>query len=227
MSRSAARGFTLIELLIALVLTGLIMMLLFGGLRLSTRSWDSSERYQQQVSEQALLQQRLRDWISQALSRRVRGPNGEVLSTFWGDRDELIFMAPGRDSGPSGALYWYRLYQREEQGRSMLMLAIRLFDQEEAVDWNRLFAVDEVGVEGADIQIDEYPLMSLGDGQLEMQYWEQPDQLPVVRSDWIDQPRLPRLVEVRVTESESPPVKGYWPPLAIVLEEYNHAVRQR
>ena len=38
------RGFTLLELLISLTLLGLILVLLFGGLRLSVRSWDSVQR---------------------------------------------------------------------------------------------------------------------------------------------------------------------------------------
>ena len=36
-------GFTLLELLIAITLLGLILVLLFGGLRLGMRSWDAGQ----------------------------------------------------------------------------------------------------------------------------------------------------------------------------------------
>ena len=37
-------GFTLLELLIAMTLLGMILVLLFGGLRLGVRSWDASQK---------------------------------------------------------------------------------------------------------------------------------------------------------------------------------------
>ncbi|MCH8035911.1 MAG: prepilin-type N-terminal cleavage/methylation domain-containing protein [Proteobacteria bacterium] len=37
------RGFTLIEILIAMTLLGLLMAMLFGGLRLGTRAWEASD----------------------------------------------------------------------------------------------------------------------------------------------------------------------------------------
>ena len=42
--RLRQQGFTLLELLIALTLLGLILVLLFGGLRLGVRSWDASQQ---------------------------------------------------------------------------------------------------------------------------------------------------------------------------------------
>ncbi len=227
MSVRRAQGFTLIELLIALVLTGLIMSLLFSGLRLSTRSWESSNRYQQQVTEQFQLQQLLRYLVSQARNLRIRGPNGEVMLAFMGEPTELVFVAPGRESDPSGALYWYRLVQSKGEQQDSLVLQTRLYDAAEVVDWELLFVPGELTEEGGEIQIDEFPLMPLSSGQLELSYWEQPDQYLMSQPDWIDQSLLPRLVELQITATDEEQPHRPWPPLAIVLEEYTHALRQR
>ena len=42
--RRAQRGFTLVEVLIAISLLGLMLVILFGGLRLGGRSWDAIEQ---------------------------------------------------------------------------------------------------------------------------------------------------------------------------------------
>lgn len=220
-------GFTLVELLIALVLMGLVMMLLFGGLRLSTRSWDSNDRYQQQVAEQFQLQQLLRYLVSQARNQRVRGPGGEVSLAFMGTADELVFVAPGRASEPDDSLYWYRLFMSDQQEQSALVLQARPYEEAEWVDWEMLFSPGELTAEGEEVLIEEYALMSLPTAQLELSYWEQPDQFLVSQADWIDQLQLPRLVEFRVLTPDAEVSARSWPPLAIVLEEYSHALRQR
>lgn len=233
MSGQRNGGFTLIELLIALVLTGLVMTLLFNGLQLSTRSWTGTDRYQQQVAEQFQLQQRLRQLVSQARNLRVRGPDGRVSLAFQGTPAELVFVAPGRESDPSAGLYWYRLFQAEDEQPQMLKLQTRVYDPAEVVDWDSLFVPGELTPEGTEIRIEAFALMSLPTARLSLSYWEQPGPSLQSQPDWVDQSLLPRLVELQLTDIDTTavathrPASRSWPPLAIVLEEYNHAFRRR
>ena len=75
------RGFTLIEVLIAITLLGMIVMLLFGGIRLGTRAWESSsdrtgENASIEISPQII--RRMPSQIAFDLAEAV-GPSAEVL----------------------------------------------------------------------------------------------------------------------------------------------------
>lgn len=226
MNAAPSRGFTLVELLIALVLIGLVMLLLFGGLRLSTRSWDSSEAHRQRVAEQYRVQQLLRQLISQARNLRVRGDTGEALLAFQGEPDELVFVAPGRDSDLSGTLYWYRLLMREGAQQSALVLQARRYEETESVRWNLLFAAGETDATGGEIMINEYTLVAMPSARLELSYLQQSDRYLQSQPDWLEQTVLPRLVELDLVDRSAADTVRTWAPLAVVLEEYSHVLRR-
>ncbi|MEE9250386.1 MAG: prepilin-type N-terminal cleavage/methylation domain-containing protein, partial [Alphaproteobacteria bacterium] len=60
------RGFTLLEVLIAMTLLGLIMMLLFGGLRLGTRAWETNSDRVEEISQIEISHQIIRRMLAQA-----------------------------------------------------------------------------------------------------------------------------------------------------------------
>ena len=60
------RGFTLLELLIAMTLLGLIMMLLFGGLRFGTRAWETNSDRVEAISQIEISHHVIRRMLSQA-----------------------------------------------------------------------------------------------------------------------------------------------------------------
>ncbi|MBR9828646.1 MAG: prepilin-type N-terminal cleavage/methylation domain-containing protein [Oceanospirillales bacterium] len=219
-------GFTLLELLITLVLMGLVMLLLFTGLRVSTRSWEAVDRQQQTVSEQYQLQQVLRRLLSQARNLRVRDSEGRVQAAFNGAATELTFVAPGRSGDLSGDLYWYRLYRRDNGQQAELVLQAKAFDTGDAVEWGELFSTEVVAETGEIRPVYDYSLLLLPARRLELTYWDQPSgSLLLAQPDWIEQARLPRLIELRLIDTAEQ-ISTRWPPLAVALEEYNHALRQ-
>lgn len=239
--RAEARGFTLVELLIALVLTALILSLLFVGLRISSRAWDSADQRQQAVTEQYQLQQLLRRLIGQARGERVRHVGGGVQVAFHGEAEQVIFLAPQNLSDPRGGLLWYRL---RLQGMSAdqagaLVLDTRLFDPDIQVDWNLLFdptyMVDEFGNELPPPK--QHRLRELDAARLRFSYfYYEMGQVGQTRDEWQEEGRLPLLVELSLEEgaiesSDSAQARTEvllpsWTALAIAMQEYSHEVRR-
>ncbi|TCK08765.1 prepilin-type N-terminal cleavage/methylation domain-containing protein [Marinobacterium mangrovicola] len=240
MKRIDAAGFTLVELMIALVLTGMIMLLLFGSLRVSSRGWDAAEQRQQQISEQYQLQQFLRRLIGQARGERIRDIDGVIQVTFRGEPDQLVFAAPQFSMSSEGGLLWYRLYLSEatDERPQALMLQTRTFAEQEGVDWLSLFDPDFVtrlDDEDKGIQPPEEHLLRItGDASLSFKYsFFDSDGSEEESDQWLDETRLPTLVELTLEEFDSEheeeqaetPLLSSWQPLSVALQEYNYAVR--
>ncbi|MBV0934274.1 prepilin-type N-terminal cleavage/methylation domain-containing protein [Marinobacterium weihaiense] len=221
----ATAGFTLIELLIALVLMGLLMLLVLGGLSVGGRGWEAGERYQQQQAEQYQLQQVLRGLLAQAQNLRVRSTEGEVLLAFQGEPDRLTFVAPGRAGDARTALYWYRLQQDEQADGHRLVLLARAYRAGEPVDWTRLFEAESAASGAEPVVSERHELMALASRQPVLGYQAPNDAADaLLRSEWRNEPRLPRRVEVALSGESTAPA---WPTLAVALDEYSHALRRR
>lgn len=82
---------TLIELLIAMALLGLILLVLFSGMRLGTRSWDSADSYAENLGLARVLERFLRAEMSQVMPYRWK-MTGQVA--FSGERQSMKFVAP-------------------------------------------------------------------------------------------------------------------------------------
>lgn len=116
--RLRQQGFTLLELLIALTLLGLILVLLFGGLRLGVRSWDASQKQVDSLNSVRSLENFLRREMSVAYPYRWKaGPTRRVA--FLGERDKLSFVAqlPSRVGGGGLYVISIALEQQEKQKR--------------------------------------------------------------------------------------------------------------
>ena len=92
------------ELLIALTLVGLMMVLIFGGLRLGARSWDAAESRATESGDQRLIWTFLQRSLTEM--KGVYLPGGEIDEhvAFSGGRNGLEFVGtlPKR-LGPGGA----------------------------------------------------------------------------------------------------------------------------
>jgi len=86
-------GFTLLELLIGLALLGLLLALLFGGFRLASMTWDSSEARQERSMNEQMARSLVRRLLTQMQPLRWRkSPNRAV--TFLGEPERLVAIAP-------------------------------------------------------------------------------------------------------------------------------------
>ncbi len=61
-------GFTLLEVLIATSILGIMMVLLFGSMRICIRSWEAGEAHMQKVSRMTVIQNFFRSHLRSALT---------------------------------------------------------------------------------------------------------------------------------------------------------------
>ena len=100
----AQRGFTLLELLISLTLLGLILVLLFGGLRLSIRSWDSVQEKVDNLNSVRSVEGFLRREMEQIYPYRWKAAPARRFA-FVGERHKVNFVAPMPSRIGIGGLY--------------------------------------------------------------------------------------------------------------------------
>lgn len=81
----------MVELLIALVLLGLILLVLFSGMRLGTRSWDNADSYAENLDLARVLERFLRSEMSQVVP--FRWQKSQKIA-FSGERQSMKFAAP-------------------------------------------------------------------------------------------------------------------------------------
>lgn len=103
------RGFTLVELQVALLLVSLIAVLMIGALRVSTQTWDKVTAKQDIAEHRLLVGNLLRKQLGNMRFFRVRKENGELITSFAGDRQSLHFVAAFPTFRNDGALYWWTL----------------------------------------------------------------------------------------------------------------------
>jgi general secretion pathway protein J len=99
------RGFTLLELLIALTLLGLILVLLFGGLRLGVRSWDSVQKQVDTLNSVRSVENFLRREMERIYPYRWKTGPALQRFAFVGERHKLQFVAPLPSRIGAGGLY--------------------------------------------------------------------------------------------------------------------------
>ncbi len=184
--RSAERGFTLIELLVSLTVLGLLLVLLFGGLRFGMRAWErgtlAGAAGETQDAAQSLLR-RTMERICVRIAPPPPGDNGPPRVQFAGTADRVRFLAP-LPQALGGAQCRPLTVQARDDGKRET-LALRYGRGDEAVVLS--------GLQGISFAYQG------GDGR-----W---------RDAWIAQPKLPALIRVRIT---FPPGDGReWPEMFV------------
>lgn len=106
-SRSNIRGITLIELIISLSLIGMLTVILYGGLRLGARSWDSIEIYSERTENLRLARGFIQRALRQAVAAYGQVEEQQVL-LFTGNEEQLEFVAPLSGFLGMGGLYLLR-----------------------------------------------------------------------------------------------------------------------
>jgi general secretion pathway protein J len=200
------RGFTLLELLIAMTLLGLLMLGLFGGLRLGVRVWEAGDAQAADRSRIEAVQRFIRTYLSQARPLSAADRTGDDVISFIGRRDQLDFTAALPAHLSAGGFEHVALSFAElDDGRGLVLRhgPLRRRDDGRA----ELFELDdpETAVLLADVT------------EVEFSYFGAPDQ----RDDaewtdrWEDQERLPLLVRIRIGLAGSD--RRVWPELTVPL----------
>jgi general secretion pathway protein J len=128
-----AAGFTLLELLIGVAVLGLLMGMLFGGLRLASHQVEWRTARLDRGSRVSLVQAFVRRSLADARPLEIAGPRAGVAGpavalAFDGTAEELEFVGPAPESAGSGGLELIGLGLVRHGAGGALSLRVRAYD---------------------------------------------------------------------------------------------------
>lgn len=197
-SECGAAGFTLLELLIAMTLLGFILALLFGGLRLGSRSWDAGELRSERSTHLSLVQGFMRRELSQVYPFRWKKKVNPELA-FAGESGKLRFVAPVAARLGPGGLYLVSLeFVRDTDGGQLVMK--RSIPEPDSADFNALDGAEKLVLAE---QVESVNFSYFGP--------ETKDADPQWQDKWDSTTLLPYLIRVRLKFSNG----RDWPDLVV------------
>ncbi|CRI64889.1 General secretion pathway protein J [Thiocapsa sp. KS1] len=223
--RRNAEGFTLVELLIALAIVSLITLMLFSGLSLGSRAWESVDAVSERVSEVRVTRDFLMSTLSQARATTLT-LDAETINVFAGDSERLEFVAPLSEQVGVPGLYILRLGLVPIDRDVSLVLTRWLVHPEvlEGTDdiptWEPLDADSGLALDSAPLDMDaaagafgrtllldrvaEFGIAYFGtaDGETEPDWHE----------EWLGQSTMPTLLRIHMATTEQS-----WPDLIVGL----------
>ena len=197
-----SRGFTLLELLVSMTLLGLILALLFGGLRTGNRVWEASDSRSDAVARIQTVHGFLRGRVSALTplgSAAVAGD--EPVAAFEGERTRLRFVAMLPSHFNVGGFQTIEVGLVEREGARDLGLAWWPYlpggePPVEPDEDSSMVLLEDV----AEVAFDYFGAA----GEDSMRAWTE---------RWLDQPAPPELVRLTVAFRRGD--RRYWPDLII------------
>lgn len=195
------QGFTLVELLIALVLVGMILLILFSGLNLATRSSEAAEQITQEVEKLRVVESLLRRQLHEARLLFYEAPEQGQRITFIGQPHAMQFVTPLLEHLGLGGLYWITVGLAEEGNKGRLMMRWRPYRP------NEPFEQEAVNTQEPELLLDSVK-------EAEFSYFgvlvlgEEPDW----HNHWDNPQQPPQLISLRIRTED-----GAWPELLLGL----------
>jgi len=121
---SIPHGFTLLELMISLTIVGLILLIVFGALRIGARAWEKGEKDVEIHQRQRVILENMKRQIASTCLREIMSEDQKEVF-FRGDRESMEFMSrlPMVPTTRSGMVYVKYVVREEEGGeKKRLML---------------------------------------------------------------------------------------------------------
>lgn len=195
-------GFTLLELLIAITLLGLILVLLFGGLRLGVRSWDAAQASVDTMNTVRSVEGFLRGEMGRVYPYRWRSGSGQRMA-FLGERHSLSFVAPLPSRIGGGGLYVMSM-TLEQNGDVKRIVWKQLPVSARMQDFSALADAKEMELASAELSnVEEVWLTYFGQ--------ESDSAEPRWMDRWENDKRLPQLIRVQVKLKRGPE----WPEFVV------------
>jgi general secretion pathway protein J len=204
--QAAEHGFTLLELLAAITLLGLLMAVLFGGLRLGARVWETADARLDASTRIQIVQDFVRQRLAETLpleALALEAAQGSDFAPLFQGTTQAVRFAGLMPANLGAGLYLMDLVllaSGEADGSGNLVLRWRPFD-----------LYDQTV---AEVEPEERVLVENIEG-LELAYFgtNNPEQPPEWREGWERQPELPRLIRIRVHFAEDD--ERQWPELIV------------
>jgi len=189
-------GFTLLELVVAITLMGLVLVVLYGGLRLGLNAWDSGEARAEATNRLRLAEEFLRRQLARSMTVYWTNDRQERVVVFAGEASHIEFVAPMLAQLGQGGLYRVRI----EAGDGRLWIRWRPY----------LPADPKAGEERETVLLE-------GVSGIEWAYFgseRDDDPRPQWRSNWTSLAQRPLLARLNLTVQGQP-----WPDLVVALSE--------
>ncbi len=186
-----AAGFTLLELVVALSMVTVMMVLLFGGLRLGARVWDTVEQRTETLHDRQMIARFIMRELEQARPLTFAPRDGEERLAFLGNADAVYFVAPLPSQAGGGGLHWLGLELVRSEDTRRLVLSYELF---QTSDWQRY-----------DPQPRRRLVLYEKLADAEFDYFGAPADSRQARwaAAWDDREKLPQLVRLRLKSGQA------------------------
>ncbi len=200
-------GFTLLEMLIGLTLLGLILALLFGGLRLGIRSWDAGSRASEDMARIRVFEGFVRRQLSEIYPYFWK-PAGSQTLAFRGDPDAIHYVGflPAGGGGRNGLYLLSLEVERQERLQRLVLKSLPMTPD----------ARDFTGLPGVEQTVLASGVIAEGVEELVFGYFgsETGQSEPKWLTQWNDPKRLPLLVRLRVKLATG----QEWPEMVVALK---------
>jgi general secretion pathway protein J len=190
-------GFTLLELVVAMTVLGLVLVVLYSGLRIGLNGWDHGEQRAEATNRLRSVQDFLRRQLAQSLTVYRASDTQPPAVVFTGHANDVEFIAPMLTQLGQGGLYRVRVEGAD--GRLWVRFRPYLATEQAAGEDREAVLLDEVsGLEwayfGSERNDDPEP--------------------PRWRSEWVSTERRPTLVRLNLAVRGAP-----WPDLVVALAQ--------
>ncbi len=197
-----AAGFTLLEVLIATSILGIMMVLLFGSMRICIRSWEAGETHMQKVSQMTVIQNFFRTHLRSALAlpdKKQQPDDQEQEYFFQGEEHKIQFVALLPVSAGRSGPHLFKV-EWDDGSESILRVALQPF-------------LPSLDAQEADID-DVTILEDIKNFQLA--YWgaKEAGDEPEWHNEWLDIPDLPQMVKVEIELED----EKAWPTIVVALK---------
>jgi general secretion pathway protein J len=188
-------GFTLIELVVAMALLATMMLLLYGGLNFSLRSWDAGDTNGRRTADRRIGTNFLRRELSEIFPMRWKEPM-TLKFAFEGAEHTLKFVSSRPAGVTQGGLSMVSLaVEREPGGRKRDLVMRRAMPDDEALNFNALDKAER-NVLMADIDSVSFEYFGA----------ENDFTAPQWTPSWTTPARIPEMVRLRIRDADGTPL---------------------
>ncbi len=200
MRTNQVKGFTLIEVLIAMTLLSIMVVVLFGSLKICADSWEKGENKITEVNEIAVVYNFFQRHLSvaQPLWNDLSDEEERTFS-FQGKTQSIQFISAFPASAGRSGLQVFSLDLQEEDNDQVIKVGITpFFPAAEGEEWHK----EEVTlIKG----VDNFTMAYFGSDDGESEGWQE---------QWLDKEVLPRLVKINIELENG----IFWPEMIIDLK---------
>jgi general secretion pathway protein J len=185
----SGKGFTLVEVMITLTILGFILLIIFGGFRLSYSAWERGDSTKEELQRRRIISQLISQQIKSIVPYRIKTEKAEGnYLAFQGKSQFLKFVSalPIRTKRPEG--FVYAIYELKE-GRFILYeqrALNRNFFEEEPKEEMRISLLD-------------------GISNIRFEYYREADKKKNLMDEWVEEwdakeeKKLPKLLRMTIS----------------------------